>query len=462
MQGVREAGFVTTTPIQEAALPVALKGKDVAGQSQTGTGKTAAFLIAAFTRLLREPPRPPTGTTAPRVLIIAPTRELVVQIEADAHLLGRFTGLSILAVYGGIDYQRQRQALAEGCDVLVGTPGRLIDYLKQHVWSTRRVEVLVIDEADRMFDMGFIADLRFMLRRLPPAEQRQSFLFSATLSFRVLELTWEFMNNPAQISIAPKQKTADRVEQTLYHVGREDKFRLLLGLLKREGGDRILIFSNTREEARRIEDRLTRNGWEARALTGDIEQRKRLRILNDFKDGNLPVLVATDVASRGLHIEAVSHVVNWDLPEDAEDYVHRIGRTARAGAGGKAMSLVDEASALRIEAIEKFLGQKIPVEWPEDELFVPEVMPTAEERRRFGDERRARLEARRQEERGRRGPRDRRPADRGRGPNRPSSPPPAGESRPSPPTPASTESAPAKPRRRRRRPRRPSEGPPSH
>jgi ATP-dependent RNA helicase RhlB len=460
MQGIREAAFVTATPIQEAALPLALKGKDVAGQSQTGTGKTAAFLIAAYTRLLREGPRPASGTTAPRVLIIAPTRELVVQIEADARLLGRFTGLSILAVYGGIDYQRQRQALADGCDVLIGTPGRLIDYLKQHVWSPRRVEVLVIDEADRMFDMGFIADLRFILRRLPSHEHRQSFLFSATLSFRVLELTWEFMNNPAQISITPQQKTAERAEQMLYHVGREDKFRLLLGLLRREGGDRILIFSNTREEARRIEDRLTRNGWEARALTGDIEQRKRLRILNDFKEGNLPVLVATDVASRGLHIEAVSHVVNWDLPEDAEDYVHRIGRTARAGAGGKALSLVDEASALRIEAIEKFIGQKIPVEWPEDELFVPEVMPTAEERRRFADERRARLEARQRQARGGR-PGDRRPAGRRPGEHRrpddrPRSTPPATESRSSPaPPPAAPDAGGAKPRRRRRRRRSP-------
>jgi ATP-dependent RNA helicase RhlB len=456
MLGIREAGFVTATPIQEAALPLALKGKDVAGQSQTGTGKTAAFLIAAYTRLLRSPqPRPAGGTTAPRVLIIAPTRELVVQIEADARLLGRDTGLSILAVYGGIDYQRQRQALADGCDVLIGTPGRLIDYLKQHVWSPRRVEVLVIDEADRMFDMGFIADLRFILRRLPPHEQRQSFLFSATLSFRVLELTWEFMNNPVQISITPQQKTAERAEQTLYHVGREDKFRLLLGLLRREGGDRILIFSNTREEARRIEDRLIRNGWEARALTGDIEQRKRLRILNDFKEGNLPVLVATDVASRGLHIEAVSHVINWDLPEDAEDYVHRIGRTARAGAGGKALSLVDEASALRIEAIEKFIGQKIPVEWPEDELFVPEVMPTAEERRRYADERRARLDARQRQDRGRRPgdrrPTERRPGDHRRPDDRPRSAPPVTESRPAAPPAAPADAGASKPRRRRRR-----------
>ncbi len=317
MQGVRQASFVTATPIQEAALPLALKGKDVAGQSQTGTGKTAAFLIAGFTRMLRSPAPPAGAGAAPRMLVIAPTRELVVQIEADAHLLGAFTPFRILAVYGGIDYAKQRDALAAGCDVLVGTPGRLIDYLKQHVWSPKRVEVLVVDEADRMFDMGFISDLRFLLRRLPPHEKRQSFLFSATLSFRVLELTWEFMNNPAQITIMPQQKTVDSVTQTLYHVGREDKFRLLLGFLRREGGERILIFSNTREEARRLEDRLTRNGWEARALTGDVEQKRRLRILNDFKEGKLPVLVASDVASRGLHIEAVSHVINWDLPQDA-------------------------------------------------------------------------------------------------------------------------------------------------
>src|SRR5499426_4540505 len=319
MQGIREAGFVTATPIQEAALPLALRGKDVAGQSQTGTGKTAAFLIAAFTRCLQTAAPARTGPTHPRILIIAPTRELVVQIESDARLLGAHTGFRILAVYGGIDYNKQREALRDGCDVLVGTPGRLIDYLKQHIWSPGRVEVLVIDEADRMFDMGFIADRRFILRRLPKPEKRQSFLFSATLSFRVLELTWEFMNNPAQITITPKQKTVEKAEQLLYHVGREEKFNLLLGLLKKEGGSRILIFSNTREEARRLEDRLGRNGWEARALTGDVDQKKRLKILNDFKDGALPILVATDVASRGLHIEAVSHVVNWDLPQDAED-----------------------------------------------------------------------------------------------------------------------------------------------
>jgi ATP-dependent RNA helicase RhlB len=442
MQGIREAGFVTATPIQEAALPLALRGKDVAGQSQTGTGKTAAFLIAAFTKMLRTPAPPAApGTGAPRMLVIAPTRELVVQIESDARLLGRFTPFRTLAVYGGIDYAKQRDDLAAGCDLLVGTPGRLIDYLKQRVWTPRRVEILVIDEADRMFDMGFIADLRFILRRLPPHEKRQSFLFSATLSFRVLELTWEFMNNPSQITIMPQQKTAERVEQSLFHVGRDEKFLLLLGLLRREGGDRILIFSNTREEARRLEDRLIRNGWETRALTGDVDQKRRLKILNDFKEGRLPILVATDVASRGLHIEAVSHVVNWDLPQDAEDYVHRIGRTARAGAGGKAIGLVDESSALALEAIEKFIGQKIPVEWADDDLFMQEIKPTAEERRRYSEERRARLAARDRfggrggdrRDRGRphgrpHGEQGRPHSDQGRPPQAsPPSPPPAGE-----------------------------------
>jgi ATP-dependent RNA helicase RhlB len=314
-----------------------------------------------------------------------------------------------------------------------------------------------------MFDMGFIADLRFILRRLPPPEKRQSFLFSATLSFRVLELTWEFMNNPTQITIMPNQKTAENVEQALYHVGREEKFALLLGLLRREGSQRILIFSNTREDARRLEDRLTRNGWDARALTGDVDQKKRLRILNDFKEGNLAVLVATDVASRGLHIEAVTHVINWDLPQDAEDYVHRIGRTARAGAGGKAIALVDEASALNLEPIEKFIGQKIPVAWAEDDLYLSEIRPSAEERRRYAEERRARLDARRGSDRGR-GPGGR--PQRG-GPPRPHDRPrPAAErpapavERPAPPTSAPPPSGapagegPRRPRRRRRGPRR--------
>ena len=260
MRGIQDAGFVIMTPIQEGTLPLALKGKDVAGQSQTGTGKTAAFLIAAFTRCLRNPAPARSGPTAPRVLIIAPTRELVVQIEADARLLGAHTGLRIRAVYGGIDYNKQREELSQACDILVGTPGRLIDYLKQHIWSPQRVEVLVIDEADRMFDMGFIADLRYILRKLPRPEKRQSFLYSATLSFRVMELTWEFMNNPTQISVTPLQKTAENVVQVLYHVGREEKFSLLLGLLS---GREAAASSSSPIPAKR--PAASRTGWAATA-----------------------------------------------------------------------------------------------------------------------------------------------------------------------------------------------------
>jgi ATP-dependent RNA helicase RhlB len=416
-EGIRVAGFTTATPIQEAALPVALRGKDVAGQAQTGTGKTAAFLIATFTRLLRASSAPRRDGN-PRALIIAPTRELVVQIETDARLLGQFTGLRPLVVYGGVDYAKQREALRGPVDLLIGTPGRLIDYLKQRVWTPAHVEVLILDEADRMFDMGFIADIRWILRRLPPPEARQSFLFSATLSFRVLELTYEFMNNPVQITVSPEHVTVEQVEQVLYHVGHHEKFGLLLGLLRAEQGSRVLIFANTREEARRLVDRLERNGHRARPLIGDLDQRQRLRTLTDFKDGKFPVLVATDVASRGLHIPEVSHVYNWDLPQDAEDYVHRIGRTARAGAFGKAISLVDEASAFFLESVERFIGQRIRVEWADDGLYLPEIKPTAAERRQAAaerDARRAQAQSRAPRERfhgGGRGPSGERPPPR--------------------------------------------------
>jgi ATP-dependent RNA helicase RhlB len=453
-EGIRAAGFTTATPIQEATLPVALRGKDVAGQAQTGTGKTAAFLIATFTRLLRHPPAG-AREASPRALIVAPTRELVVQIDADARQLGRFTGLRSALVFGGVDYIKQRDSLHGPIDLLIGTPGRLIDYLKQRAWSTARVEVLILDEADRMFDMGFIADIRWILRRLPPPEARQSFLFSATLSFRVLELTYEFMNNPAQITVSPEQVTVERVEQLLYHAGRHEKFGLLLGLLAAEQGGRILIFTNTRDEVHRLVERLERNGHGARALSGDVDQRKRLRTLEAFKDGSVPILVATDVASRGLHIPDVTHVYNWDLPQDPEDYVHRIGRTARAGATGKAISLVDEASAFSLEGVERFIGQRIRVEWADDAMFLPEIKPTAEERRRAAEAREARRAGF-----GGRGPRrdggSHRPSGRSSDGPRRDGPPPAGRAGASAPSP---DEAAGRRRRRRRRGSRPA--PPS-
>ena len=377
MRGIDGVGFETCTPIQERTLPEALQGRDIAGQAQTGTGKTAAFLISTFARLLRDE-SPGKG---PRALMIAPTRELAVQIFHDAEALGRFTGLTFRAVYGGVDYAKQRDTLREGCDILIGTPGRLIDYFKQRVYSLREAEVLVIDEADRMFDMGFIQDLRFLLRRLPPPQQRQSMLFSATLSLAVMELAYEHMNDPVKVEIAPEQITAENVEHALYHVSKEEKFPLLLGLLRKSPPTRAMFFVNTKREAEWLELRLRANGLDAKALTGDVNQRVRLRILKDFKDGALPMLVATDVASRGLHIEGVSHVFNYDVPQDPEDYVHRVGRTARAGASGKAITLGCDSWAIGLEAIEKLIGFQLPVEYVEDDMLAEVVEPQRPPRR---------------------------------------------------------------------------------
>lgn len=366
-QGIADAGFNDCTPVQERTLPLSLTGKDVAGQAQTGTGKTAAFLITMFSRLLASNP---VKGSQPRALILAPTRELVVQIEQDAQLLGKHCDFTIQAIYGGVDYMKQRNALREGADVIIGTPGRLIDYLKQKVYSLKGIEMLVIDEADRMFDMGFIADLRFILRRLPPFDKRQNLMFSATLNQRVMELAYEFMNVPEKVSVTPEKMTAEKVDQVLFHVSRKEKFPLLLGLLQRDGMARTMIFINTKREGEYLHDRLNANGFPCRVISGDVEQKKRMRILEDFRSGKLPILIATDVASRGLHIDGVSHVINYDLPQDCEDYVHRIGRTARAGADGKAISLADEDGALYLEAIEEYIKGKIPTEWAEDDLFI--------------------------------------------------------------------------------------------
>ncbi|MBN1141001.1 MAG: DEAD/DEAH box helicase, partial [Deltaproteobacteria bacterium] len=311
LRGIAEVGFTDLTPVQEAAIPLALAGKDVAVQAQTGTGKTAAFLIALFTRLLASKGEPGSH---PRALILAPTRELVAQICSDAKGLGAFCPIRMQAVFGGIDYQEQRQALQKGVDVIVATPGRLIDYAKQRVFSLRQIEALVIDEADRMFDMGFIKDLRYILRQLPSFEKRQNMLFSATLSCRVMELAYEFMNMPEKVQIQPEQVTAARIDHILYHVGRREKFPLLLGLLGKEtGAERVLIFVNTKGEADFLGERLKLNDLRAAVISGDIPQKKRMRILDDFKEARLTFLVATDVASRGLHIEGVTHVINYDL-----------------------------------------------------------------------------------------------------------------------------------------------------
>jgi ATP-dependent RNA helicase RhlB len=377
-QGIEHAGFTVCTPVQEAVIPRAVRGEDVAAQAQTGTGKTAAFLISIFSRMVRNP-AVDLGNS-PQALIIAPTRELADQIYHEADRLGKFTGFRLLAVYGGIDYQKQMDALRKGVDVLVGTPGRLIDYYKQHVYSLKKTRYLIIDEADRMFDMGFIDDLRYLIKKMPPYTKRQSMLFSATLSYRVMELAYEHMNLPEKISITPEKITVEKVEQMLYHVGKHEKIPLLLGVLRQEQPLRTLIFVNTRRAAEMVVERLNRNGWKSLAITGDIEQKKRLRILADFKEGRLPILVATDVASRGIHVESVTHVINFDLPQDFEDYVHRIGRTGRAGATGRAISLADEEYVYSLEGIEQYIGQKIPVNWADESMYVREIRRPAEEK----------------------------------------------------------------------------------
>jgi ATP-dependent RNA helicase RhlB len=367
--GIAGCGFVRATPVQAAALPLLLAGKDVTAQAQTGTGKTAAFLIAIYARLATSH-RVRRSGDSPRALVVAPTRELAVQIRDDAIALGHFVDPRIVTVFGGIDYGKQRDQLRAGCDLLIGTPGRLLDYEQQGATSFGAVETLVIDEADRLFDMGFIPDLRRILRRCPPPRRRHTMLFSATLSTRVLELAWEHMNDARKIEIRPQQVTADRVTQVLYHVGAREKIPLLLGLLRKEGSQRTLLFVNTRRFAERVVAALERHGHHVAALTGEIPQARRLKILTDFRTGKLPLLVATDVASRGLHIEGVTHVINVDLPQDPEDYVHRIGRTARAGASGKAISLADENYVFSLSAIERLIGMKIPTEFAPEELFV--------------------------------------------------------------------------------------------
>ncbi len=366
-RGVFDSGFEDLTPVQEESIPLALAGKDVAAQAQTGTGKTAAFLIALFCRLLDNQN---VTSNNPRALVMAPTRELVVQICKDAVLLGRHTGLKVQPIFGGVDYEKQRQALKDGVDIIVATPGRLIDYFKQRVFSMNRVEALVIDEADRMFDMGFIKDLRYILRQLPPFEKRQTMLFSATLSGQVMELAYEFMNLAERVEIAPEKVTADGIDQILYHVSRREKFALLLGLLQREvNAERVMLFINTKVEAEKLNALLQANGLSSAVLSGDIPQKKRMRILDQFKLGSLTHLVATDVASRGIHVDGVTHVINYDLPQDCEDYVHRIGRTARAGALGRAISFADEEMVYVLDDIEAYLGAKIPSQMPLDEDF---------------------------------------------------------------------------------------------
>ena len=370
LTGLKSAKFTHCTPIQALTLPLALEGDDVAGQAQTGTGKTAAFLLVVFNQLLKQ--RSEGYGTNPRSLIVAPTRELAIQIHRDALLLGADTGLKSALAYGGVDYDKQRKALLDGVDILIGTPGRLIDYFKQKVYNLKHIEVVVLDEADRMFDLGFIDDIRFLLRRMPPPEKRQSMLFSATLSHRVMELAYEHMNSPETLTVETEKVTVDLVEQKVFYPANDEKLSLLIGLMRTLGAHHSMVFTNTRAAADRVGRTLNANGISSAVISGRVRQEQRQKLLKRFHDGDIPVLVATDVAARGLHIPDVTHVFNFDLPQDAPDYVHRIGRTARLGARGDAISFACEDYAFHLPEIEEYIGYSIDTESAGADLM-PEI-----------------------------------------------------------------------------------------
>ncbi len=386
-ESLEDNGYEFCTEIQEKALPKLLEGKDITGQAQTGTGKTATFLLATLNHLMTVPVE--EDKKGPYAIIMAPTRELAVQIHEDAEMLGAYTGLKYALLYGGAGYGAQNEQLEADPDIVIGTVGRILDYFKQKKLNLRNIEVLVLDEADRMFDLGFINDIRFLLRQMPAAEKRQNMLFSATFSQRVLELAYEHMNDPETVQVKAEQVTGARIEQSLYHVGSHEKIKLLFGLLEKEEPERSIVFVNTRRTADEVYGYLAANGHKAAVLSGDIPQRKREQLLEDFKEGKLSIMVATDVAARGLHISDVTHVFNYDLPQDVEDYVHRIGRTARAGAEGTAITFACEEYVYSLMDIEDYIKEEIPVAVLEEALLVePENRPTRNHRARRPQQRR--------------------------------------------------------------------------
>lgn len=358
LQALQQQGFEYCTPIQALSLPISLQGRDVAGQAQTGTGKTMAFLTATFHHLLQNPSK---AMSQPRALILAPTRELAVQIDHDAAIFVQASGLKTALAYGGDGYEKQLKAIEQGVDILIGTTGRVIDYVKQGIIRLDHIQVVVLDEADRMFDLGFIKDIRYLLRKCPPVQQRLTMLFSATLSYKVRELAFEDMNDPQYLEIEPLQKTGHHIKEELFYPSNQDKMALLMTLLEEEWPQRCIVFANTKHRCEEIWGYLAADGNRVGLLTGDVAQKKRLSLLKQFTDGALDILVATDVAARGLHIPDVSHVFNYDLPDDREDYVHRIGRTGRAGESGVSISFACEEYAMNLPAIEEYIGHSIPV-----------------------------------------------------------------------------------------------------
>lgn len=364
LEGIRDAGFAECTAVQELTFLETLKGRDVTVQSQTGTGKTAAFLITIY-KLFSDD----ASEVGKKALVIVPTRELAVQIEKEANILGGHLPYTVGSIYGGVGYAKQEELLEQNADIIIGTPGRLLDFGRSGKLNFQERGILVIDEADRLFDMGFLPDLRKMLKKMPPSDQRITMLFSATLDAVARDLAWEHMNDPAEIAVTPDQKVVEEITQELYHVGVHEKIRLLLGLMKRVDPRNALIFTNTKHEAYELSQRLERNGYPCEYLIGDLPQRQREKIVRGLKSGDIRFLAATDVAARGLHVDDLELVINYDIPQDCENYVHRIGRTARAGKTGKALSLACEKYVYGLEAIENYIGMKIPVIWPEDTLF---------------------------------------------------------------------------------------------
>ncbi|UJF19399.1 ATP-dependent RNA helicase RhlB [Vibrio sp. SS-MA-C1-2] len=361
LKGLESKGYHNCTPIQALALPVLLAGQDIAGQAQTGTGKTLAFLTATFNHLLTHPADESRKDNQPRAIIMAPTRELAIQIYNDAAPLLESTGLKAGLAYGGEDYEKQQKKLQDGVDILIGTTGRIIDFFKKGVFDLKAIQAVILDEADRMFDLGFIKDIRFLFRRMPEPKQRLSMMFSATLSYRVQELAFEHMNEPEHVEVEPEQKTGHRIQEELFHPSNNEKMRLLQTLIEEEWPDRAIVFANTKHVCESVWGHLAADGHRVGLLTGDVPQKKRVRVLEQFTKGDLDILVATDVAARGLHIPQVTHVFNYDLPDDCEDYVHRIGRTGRAGASGHSISFACEQYALNLPAIEAYIGHTVAV-----------------------------------------------------------------------------------------------------
>lgn len=364
MQGVQESGFQYCTPIQAQSLPAALKGSDILGQAQTGTGKSAAFLTAVINRLLTDPLEE-RYASEPRALIVAPTRELVMQIGKDAEGLAKHTGLKVVTVVGGMDYEEQRRQLRDHVvDILVATPGRLIDFMGSQDVFLDEVDVLVLDEADRMLDMGFIPDVRRIERATPAKGDRQTLFFSATFTEQIRRLIDQWTHQPVEVTIEPERVATDNIDQKFLMVAGDEKFNLLCKFLKEEPIERAIIFANRRDITRNLCDKLNKAGLSSVLLSGEVNQQKRIKTLERFRNGYVNIMVATDVAGRGIHVDGVSHVFNYNLPDDSEDYVHRIGRTGRAGTKGKSIALISEEDAFELPALEEYLGTKLKLEQP--------------------------------------------------------------------------------------------------